>query len=131
MERTKLYSVINSKCPVCHEGKMYEHHIYNIAQMGKIKKKCDVCGTHFTPETGFYTGSMYVSYAFSVAIMISVFTAFNVLFEDYSALSIIITVTAVSLILGPLNYRLSRNIWANMYMSYDKKRVKKLKLDKV
>ena len=50
--------------------------------MARMHKTCSNCGIRYEKDPSFFTGAMYVSYAFSVAIVVSVFVAFNVLFED-------------------------------------------------
>ncbi|WP_424964423.1 DUF983 domain-containing protein [Ekhidna sp.] len=50
----------------------------------KMHKKCPNCSQSLEPEPGFYTGAMYVSYAFQVAIIIAVITTTNVLGIDGS-----------------------------------------------
>jgi uncharacterized protein (DUF983 family) len=83
-------------------------------------KKCPVCGQSYTPETGFYFGAAYVSYAISVAIFVTVWVATEVLAPDNFPVEyeIGLILTAI-IVLFPLNYRLSRLIWANWFIKYD------------
>ena len=41
---------------------------YNFAEM---HANCPACGVSLTPEPGFYFGALYVSYAFTVALMVA------------------------------------------------------------
>lgn len=118
---TKLYSIITSTCPACNEGKIYPYGPYKVSHMTKINKRCSVCQQSFEPEPSFYTGSMYVGYAFSVAIVVSVFVAFNVLFDDPSVSFMMFMAISLAVLFAPLNFRLSRNIWLNLFVSYKKK----------
>ncbi len=89
--------------------------------MSHIHEKCDNCGQYFEPEPSFYTGAMYVQYAFSVAIVVSTFVAFNVLSEDPSVNWMFITGVIAAILFAPFNFRLSRLIWINIFIKFDSK----------
>ena len=108
----KVTSILTSKCPTCDRGKMYNHGPYKLSEMTKINHSCDHCGQNFLPEPSFYTGAMYVSYAFSVAIVVTTFVAFNVLSDDPNVGAMMFTSIFATIVLAPLIFRLSRNIWA-------------------
>lgn len=42
---------------------------------------CPVCGVSLTPEPGFYFGALYVSYAFTVALMVATWLLFYLLIQ--------------------------------------------------
>ena len=63
---------------------------------------------------------MYVSYAFSVAIVATVFVAFTTLFEDAPLIPMISTTIGAALLLSPLSFRLSRSIWIHLFVTFDK-----------
>jgi uncharacterized protein (DUF983 family) len=116
-----LYSIFYNKCPHCHEGDFFEDsNPYHFSKLAKMYKKCPVCGQSYTPETGFYFGAAYVSYAISVAIFVTVWVATEVLAPDNFPVEyeIGLILTAI-IVLFPLNYRLSRLIWANWFIKYD------------
>tara|TARA_B100000780_G_scaffold253617_1_gene201279 strand:- start:735 stop:953 length:219 start_codon:yes stop_codon:yes gene_type:complete len=69
-------------------------------------------------EPSFFFGAMYVNYGITVALSIATFTIatlfFNlILLESFAA------IIGVLLALAPLNLRLSRIIWINMFVSYE------------
>lgn len=71
------------------------------------------------PETGFYFGAMFVSYALNVALMVTLWIAIEVLAPDnlplmYFLLGIIVP----SVLLVPLTFRLARLIWINIFVRY-------------
>lgn len=71
------------------------------------------------PETGFYFGAMFVSYALNVALMVTLWIAIEVLAPDnlplmYFLLGIIVP----SVLLVPLTFRLARLIWINIFVKY-------------
>lgn len=43
--------------------------------MTDIHSRCEKCGANLQPEQRFFDGAMYISYAFSVAWVISVFVS--------------------------------------------------------
>ena len=70
---------------------------------------------------------MFVSYAFSVAIIVSVFVTFNVLSENPNVKYMIIVAIGMAFALSPISLRWSRSIWASIFFSYDKNAIKKFK----
>lgn len=118
---TKLYSIFNFKCPVCHQGDFFvSNNPYNLKYTGKLKEECTHCHVVFQKETGFYFGAMYVSYALGVAIFITCYIAFNVLFPEISMALLFFSILGILTLLGPLLHALSKIIWANIFMHYQK-----------
>ena len=107
------------KCPRCHNGDFFVSHSYDLGKVGDIHEHCSSCGLKYEKEPGFYYGAMYVAYALGVALFVTLWTVFNLFFEDLAAgFQITIIVLAV-ILLGPAMYALSKIIWANMFISYD------------
>jgi hypothetical protein len=68
------------KCPRCRKGDMFEDkNPWNLKKTMAMNKQCPVCGQPFDIEVGFYFGSSYVSYAFTVAFSVASFIAWWVL----------------------------------------------------
>jgi hypothetical protein len=63
---------------------------------------------------------MYVSYGLNVALSIAVFIVSYLIFES-SIKTAFIAILVSNLVLFPFVLRLSRNIYINMFVSYDKK----------
>ena len=113
---TKLYSVINNKCPHCHEGNFWEtSNPYDLSRFAKMNQRCPVCNEDFRRETGFYFGATYVSYALTVAFGLALFVALTVLF-DIETIPFLITFSVLLLILLPVFYRTARLIWINFFV---------------
>jgi hypothetical protein len=64
----------------------------------------------FIPEPGFYFGALYVSYAFTVALMVATWLALRIL-VDPSESVYIFSLIASAILLMPLSFRYSRMIW--------------------
>lgn len=71
-------------------------------------ENCPHCGLRFEVETGFFWGAMYFTYAFSVAIFLTVYVALTVLLTDPPLWQYIAGVLAVNAVLFPLLVRYSR-----------------------
>lgn len=117
---SKLYSIIKVKCPRCHDGNMFPPKtLYSFSRFAKMYKNCPCCGQNFEPEPGFYFGAMFISYAFSAAIFLTVWLILISLVDDVSAGMFISTVLIVVLLLLPIIFRLSRAIWINIFIRYE------------
>ncbi len=120
LKGSKLYSIFTGTCPVCHKGEMYvERNPYKLSKALKMHERCSHCNTKFKIEPSFFYGAMYVSYAVGVAIAVAAFIIayfFIGLDRNYTFLAIIVTLV----LMLPLILRVSRNIWINFFMKYDK-----------
>lgn len=91
---TKLYSVLRMKCPKCH--------------------------LKYELETGFYQGSYYVSYGLGVALFIMV-VVLNITFrEEITPTFLILSFLFSLIVFFSLMYALSKMIWINLFVKYDK-----------
>jgi hypothetical protein len=114
-----LYSVFYSKCPKCNLSDLYlDNNPWHLSKLGKMKVQCERCGQKFVPETGFYYGAMYVSYALGIMLMFIpaaiLYFGFGVSFKI-----LLIYVLGIYVLSFPLIFRWSRNIWLNMFVRYD------------
>lgn len=118
---SKLYSILTGSCPKCQNKSMYsDKNPLHLTKVLKMNEKCSHCGLRYQLEPSFFYGAMYVSYGLNVAIGVVAFIVSFVFFEttiEKSFLSIIITL----IVLFPFVLRLSRNIYINMFVSYDPK----------
>ena len=121
LKGTKVYSITRSKCPRCMEGEIYpDKNPYRFKTMTDFNPRCSVCDQNFEPEPNFYYGAMYVSYALGVALPIAVFIISKMVFQ-YELLQSFFAIIAALILLMPLLIRLSRNIWINLFISFDQK----------
>ena len=115
---TKIYSVVNSKCPRCQEGSFFKHTFtFHPARVTQLYDHCPNCHLRYTMEPSFFFGAMYVNYGITVALSITTFTIATLLF-NLIMLESFAAIIGVLLVLAPLNLRLSRIIWINMFVSY-------------
>ncbi|WP_246205986.1 DUF983 domain-containing protein [Fulvivirga aurantia] len=83
-----------------------------------MNKKCEHCGLHFEVEPGFFIGAMYISYAFSVAMLVAVGVALTVLF-DPPVWVYLVSVTSVTILLLPFSFRYSRILFLHWFGGID------------
>jgi uncharacterized protein (DUF983 family) len=117
---TKLYSIVNFKCPQCHEGDFFISHPYKLQTMGKPHEYCSECGLKFAKEPGFYFGAMYVSYGFGVALFVAVVVIYYLIFNRIDVWNMLGIMGFISILTAPFNYALSKIIWANIFIPYNK-----------
>ncbi|MFI5149554.1 MAG: DUF983 domain-containing protein [Bacteroidia bacterium] len=118
---TILYSVLNQKCPKCHQGNMFVgKNPYDPGMIYKMPDACPVCGQSNLPEVGFWWGSMYISYGITVGLSI-VCVLFFWLVLGWSDWAVLGGNAAVMILLLPPVFRYSRAIWFNMFVRFDPK----------
>ncbi|TCI91406.1 DUF983 domain-containing protein [Tenacibaculum sp. M341] len=122
---TKLYSIFNNKCPRCQEGDFFKHKAsFNPKKVTTLHENCSHCDLKYMMEPSFFFGAMYVNYALAVALFVAIFIICKV-FIGLTILQSFISIVVVSLLLTPFTLRLSRIIWINIFVSYDKSKKKK------
>jgi len=117
--------MLKHQCPVCNQSSIYTNpRIYTLIDLGKMHSTCPVCKANLVPETGFYFGAAYVSWALTVALWVSVLVALKVFdalgWIEFGFLTHPVTFLSVGMIATfiafPYMFRLSRSIWAHMFV---------------
>ncbi len=125
LKGTTIYSIITGACPRCHQESMYKtKNPYVLRDVLDINDNCSLCGLQYRLEPSFFYGSMYVSYGVGIAFAVAAFLITYLGFET-SLLTSFIAIVITLVVFGPVIMRLSRNIWINMFVSYDKNVAKK------
>lgn len=131
LKDTKLYSIFTGTCPVCHKGSMYEvSNPLKLRTVLKMQDHCSHCNLKFKIEPSFFFGAMYVSYAVGVAIAVAAFIiSFFILGlnEHYTFFVIILS----QVVTFPWVLRISRNIWINFFLDYDRNLNRQEKLNQI
>jgi uncharacterized protein (DUF983 family) len=112
---SRFQSILEEKCPRCRVGKMFGTSPYRIRTFDKMHENCPECGLKFDIEPGFYTGAMYVSYAFSVAIFLVTGFCLYLFFNDPDLIVYVLTTFSIVILLFPLLYRYSRVIYLHLF----------------
>lgn len=119
---TIFYSIFKMKCPKCHEGDFFISSPYDLRKAGEIFQECSECKVKYSKEPGFYYGAMYVSYALTVALFVTLWVSFNLFFENVPVGLQIFIIISSTILLTPYLYALSKIIWANLFIKYDRER---------
>ncbi|CAC9975965.1 DUF983 domain-containing protein [Flavobacterium panici] len=118
---SKLNSILTGSCPKCQKESMYsDKNPLHLTKVLKMNDNCSHCGLKYQIEPSFFYGAMYVSYGLNVAVGIAAFIVSFVFFGasiGESFIAIVITL----IVLFPFVLRLSRNLYINMFISYDPK----------
>jgi uncharacterized protein (DUF983 family) len=110
-----LKAAINARCPQCREGRLFKFKWWNIFNFAQMEDTCSECGMRYEVEPGFFYGAMYISYAFTVGIMLIGGLVIYNFFNDPDAMGYVIPITLISLALVPANFRVSRVIFIHLF----------------
>ncbi|MCH7396372.1 DUF983 domain-containing protein [Belliella sp. DSM 107340] len=114
-------AILNGNCPRCREGSIFPTSILSYRKLSEIHQKCPVCNAVLTPEPDFFYGAMYISYAFSVALVVNVLIILNFFFDDPDVWVYVATVLTANIVLIPVMLRYSKvlYLYAVGRLSYD------------
>ena len=122
LKGTKLYSVFTGTCPVCQEESMYKaSNPYKVSKLFEMYDRCSNCHTKYKMEPSFFFGAMYVSYAVGIGFAIAAFVLSYYLF-GFGLLASFFAIVITMIVFLPVIIRWSRNIWINLFFSYDPKK---------
>ena len=116
---SKLNSILTGTCPKCQKESMYEDkNPLHLAKVLKMNENCSHCGLHYQIEPSFFYGAMYVSYGLNVAVGVAAFII-SFIFIGSTLKTAFISIIVALIISFPFVLRLARNIYINMFVSYD------------
>jgi uncharacterized protein (DUF983 family) len=116
---SKLNSILTGSCPRCQNESMYlDKNPLHFSKILKMNEKCNHCGLKYQIEPSFFYGAMYVSYGLNVALSIAAFIVSYVIFKSSIKVSFI-SIFISNVVLFPFVLRWARNIYINMFVSFD------------
>jgi uncharacterized protein (DUF983 family) len=117
---SKIYAMITGCCPKCHEESMYlDTNPFNVLKIYSMHERCSHCNQVYKIEPSFFFGAMFVSYGLGVLIgIISFFVSYFVFQANLKTAFISIVVALI--LSNTLIMRMSRNIWINIFIHFDK-----------
>lgn len=117
---SKLYSILTGSCPRCQKESMYlDNNLFHLNKILKMNEHCSHCGLKYQLEPSFFYGAMYVSYGLNVAIGVAAFVIAFLLFKVSIGVAFVAIVASI-ILMYPVVMRLSRSIYINMFVSYEK-----------
>lgn len=115
----KLHSIATNTCPKCNVGEFFQtNNPYDLKNFDKTNANCPYCSESFLREPGFYIGAMYISYALTVAMTVTAFVGFVLIFDfeiEYVLTGLILAI----ILLLPVLFRTARIIWINIFVKYN------------
>ena len=124
-EKSALTAMLTHTCPVCRKASIFKNpSVYTWVDLGSMHAECLNCRSNLVPETGFYFGAAYVSWALTVVLWVSVLVALKLLdaigLIEFGFLTHPITFLTsggiATILVFPYLFRLSRSIWAHMFI---------------
>ena len=117
---SKIYAMVVGCCPKCHEESMYlDTNPFNIMKIYAMHETCSHCKQVYKIEPSFFFGAMFVSYGLGVLIGIISFLVSHFVFQANLKTTFISIVVAL-ILSNTLIMRMSRNIWINIFIHFDK-----------
>ena len=115
----KINSILTGSCPRCQKESMYlDNNWLHFTKLLKMNDKCSHCGLKYLIEPSFFYGAMYVSYALNVAVGVATFVV-SFMWCKSTITQSLFAIFGALIVLFPFVIRLSRNIYINMFVSYD------------
>jgi uncharacterized protein (DUF983 family) len=97
-----ITGVFSNHCPNCGQGSVYKTLI-------TMNETCPECGYKFEKESGYFLGSLSITYTISFLIILPMFLI--LLFSNQPLWLIIGAPTLTAILLNPLIRRMARLIW--------------------
>jgi uncharacterized protein (DUF983 family) len=117
---SKLNSILTGSCPRCQNESMYlVKNPLHFSTLLKMNENCSHCGLKYQIEPSFFYGAMYVSYGLNVALGVAAFVLSYIIFKTNLKVAFI-SILASNIILFPFVLRWARNIYINIFVSYEK-----------
>ncbi len=110
-KKSGFQAILGAKCPQCREGELFPVSPFSFRKISAINERCPHCNANLNPEPDFYYGAMYISYAFSVALVITSLTAINILIEKPELWMYLAPVLVGNLLLFPAMLRYSKVLY--------------------
>jgi uncharacterized protein (DUF983 family) len=70
-DRAGVVCFIREKCPRCGKGNVFKNRVLSFKKFSDTLDSCPKCGLKYEPETGFFVGAMYWTYALLVGLTVT------------------------------------------------------------
>lgn len=104
-------AIITAKCPKCREGGIFPVSLFSFNKLTAVHQTCPHCGVTLIPEPDFFYGAMYISYALSVALFVTIMIILNIFFDDPALSVYIVSVVFFNILLLPVMLRFSKVLY--------------------
>ncbi|MFT4660700.1 MAG: hypothetical protein ACI8XB_000968 [Patiriisocius sp.] len=121
--KSKLSAILTNKCPACREGDFFvSKNPYSPKNFGKMHENCPLCDQKYTIEPGFYFGAAYISYGLNVLLFVAAVIIVYLFVDKPTITNYVTAIILPTIVLVPLLFRLSRLIWAALFIPYSNKK---------
>ncbi len=115
-----LYSTIWNRCPSCHQTNVFVYNNpLNLKHFTEMHETCSCCNEKYEKEPGGYYGAMYVSYALMVGWFVICWACDSFLIHSETATFLLFVISSIVLFM-PITFRISRLLWLNFFIKFDK-----------
>ncbi|MDV3308507.1 MAG: DUF983 domain-containing protein [Cyclobacteriaceae bacterium] len=111
---SRFGAILQGKCPRCRQGDIFTYPVSKLSKFNVMNARCPHCDVMLQPEPGFYQGAMYVSYAFAVALIVTIGIVLYIA-GDPPEWVYITAIIALTILLAPVNYRASRILYLHLF----------------
>lgn len=111
-------SIYNYKCPRCRKGDLFVSP-FEFSKPLNMNEKCSHCEQNFEPEPGYYFGAMFISYGWTVWLILAI-VGFCMMVLDWSVEASFALVIFVSAISYFFIARISRSMYIHLDVKFDK-----------
>lgn len=100
---------------------MFVYPWYRFTKFHKFNKYCSACRFQFEIEPGFFFGAMYMSYAFVVALFITIGVVINLIMDEPGIMVYVVVINLAVLLFLPIIFRYSRILYLYLFggVSYE------------
>ncbi|WP_230680109.1 DUF983 domain-containing protein [Pontibacter rufus] len=106
--RSTVVAILQCRCPRCRQGEVFTHAAWNLRRFDHMYESCPVCGLYYEVEVGFFWGAMYISYGFSVGIVLVAGILLFYLANDPPMWVYLAVVTTIIVLSTPVLFRYAR-----------------------
>lgn len=120
-EISQTDAILKAKCPRCRKGDIFVYPWYKYTKFHKFHKYCSECHFQFEIEPGFFFGAMYMSYAFVVALFITIGVVINLIMDEPGIMVYVVVINLAVLLFLPIIFRYSRVLYLYLFggVSYE------------
>ncbi|WP_162343949.1 DUF983 domain-containing protein [Cyclobacterium salsum] len=104
-------AILTARCPKCRTGGIFPVSLFSFNKLTEVHQTCPHCGVDLVPEPDFFYGAMYISYALSVALFVTIMIVLNFFFDDPALTVYIVSVVFFNILLLPLMLRFSKVLY--------------------
>ena len=116
--RTVTRSIFGMTCPRCRRGRLFPTGSFSFSRPFDMHDRCPECSQNYSPEPGFYYGSMFISYILSgfFCLAFALGAVFGLGWSVGTTFALLITICAIGFV---WLYRFSRSVWIHINVRYD------------